>query len=483
MDTQTAARIVDPVFAEATEMAQVPGIAYGVIQGGRLVHAGGRGCLTVGGPVPGERTIFRIASMTKSFTAAMILMLRDEGTLRLDDPLVEHLPMTRTIGAPTGPAITIRDLLTMGAGLATDDPWGDRQESLPASDFDALVEAGLSFCWPPRTTFEYSNTSYALLGRLIESVTGQTYPNVVRERICRPLGLVDTDYRTRPSDRDRTATGYRRAADGSLVAEPIVAPGAYSAMGGLHSTIEDLSVWVGGFLNAWEGEQSGHPVNRWSLREAQELARFVELRETTGTAAGTTAEGYGFGLVVHEHQRLGRLVSHSGGYPGFGSHMRWHPGSGWGVIALGNSTYAPMHIPVAEALARLVTETPALDGRKATLGVTPWPQTLAAMDIAEQLLSGDDGCVTESVWSANMDLDIPRSERMAALATLRATVGTVTRIASSVEHPSPARATWTVQGESGSVRLELWMTPEGAPRIQKLVAAELPDPQGLDRRG
>jgi hypothetical protein len=156
--------------------------------------------------------------------------------------------------------------------------------------------------------------------------------------------------------------------------------------------------------------------------------------------------------------------------------MRWHPASGWGVIALGNCTYAPMHIPVAEALARLVTELVATDRTKAKARVTPWPQTVAAMDIAEQLLTGDDRCVTDAVWSPNMDLDIPRSERMAALATVKATVGDVTRIDSSVEHPSPARAVWTVQGEGGSARLELWMTPEGTPRIQKLVASPLADP-------
>lgn len=478
MDTQDAAAIVDSVFAEVPEMALVPGIAYGLVQGDRLVHAGGRGCLTIGGEPPSDRTIFRIASMTKSFTAAAILILRDEGRLRLDDPLADHLPVAHTIGAPARLAITIRDLLTMGAGLATDDPWGDRQESLPESDFDALVAAGLSFCWPPRTTFEYSNTGYALLGRVIESVTGQSYRDVVREGICSPLGLTDTTYRVGLSDGDRTATGYRRAADGSLVAEPIVAPGAYSAMGGLHSTIADLAVWVGGFISTWAQAQAAHPVDRWSLREAQELARFVELRETTGTAAGPSADGYGFGLVVHQHKNLGRLVSHSGGYPGFGSHMRWHPASGWGLIALGNCTYAPMHIPVAEALARLVTQSEADDRVKPTTRVVPWPQTVAAMDISEHLMRGDDSGLTDSVWSPNMDLDIPRAERMAALALVRAALGDTTRVESSVQFPSPARATWTIRGDAGSARLELWMTPERLPRIQKLIATELSDSPG-----
>ena len=105
--------------------------------------------------------------MTKSFTAAAVLLLRDEGRLRLDDPVADHLPVARALAADGMPPVTIRDLLTMGGGLATDDPWGDRQESLPLDEFDDLVSGGFSVCWPPRTMFEYSNTGYALLGRVI----------------------------------------------------------------------------------------------------------------------------------------------------------------------------------------------------------------------------------------------------------------------------------------------------------------------------
>ena len=139
MDPIDAARIADDVFAKAPELAAVPGIAYGLVHGDLLVHAGGRGAATLGGPVPGPDTVFRIASMTKSFTACAVLALRDAGLLRLDDPVTAHLPFVAGIGAPDGPPLTVRDLLTMGSGLATDDPWGDRQESLAVDEFDALV--------------------------------------------------------------------------------------------------------------------------------------------------------------------------------------------------------------------------------------------------------------------------------------------------------------------------------------------------------
>ena len=466
--TMDVAAIADEVFSSAPELASVPGVAFGVVHDGVLVHSGGYGAATVGGPAPTASTVFRIASMTKSFTAAAVLMLRDEGVLRLDDPVADHLPAARSLAADGMPPVTIRDLLTMGGGLATDDPWGDRQESLPLDEFDALVAGGFARCWPPRTVFEYSNTGYALLGRVIASASGTAFTQLVTERLCAPLGMVSTGFDVRDVDPARLATGYRVAADGTHVPEPLVAPGAYSAMGGLLSTVEDLARWIGGMMAAWGDDAPPHPVDRWSLREMQELARYVATESTTGSGAGTVVVGYGYGLTSMHHQVLGRIVAHSGGYPGFGSHMRWHPASGWGVVALGNATYAPMHVPVAEVLARIVIETGTAHGATPPVSVAPWPETLAAMEIAERLIDGDDAGVGEATWSPNMDLDLPRAERVDALRAVREAIGSFTRDSASVRHPSPARAAWTVSGESGNAQVELWMTPERRPRIQKL---------------
>jgi CubicO group peptidase (beta-lactamase class C family) len=470
--TSDVAAIADEVFASAPELASVPGVAYGVVHDGVLVHSGGYGARSIGGAVPRADTVFRIASMTKSFTAAAVLMLRDEGLLRLDDAIADHLPSARGLGTDGMPPITLRDLLTMGAGLATDDPWGDRQESLPLEEFDDIVAGGLAVCWPPRTAFEYSNTGYALLGRVITAASGMPFTAFVRDRLCAPLGMAATTFDARESDPDRLATGYRVTADGTHVPEPFVGPGAYSAMGGLLSTIEDLARWIAGMTAAWRDGSPGHPVDQWSLREMQELARYVSTETTTGSGAGTVVLGYGYGLQAQHHEVLGRIVAHSGGYPGFGSHMRWHPASGWGVVALGNATYAAMHVPVAEVLARIVVESGTAHGTRPAVPVVPWPETLVAMEVAELLLDGDDSRVTDATWSPNMDLDIPRSERIGALRTVRDAIGPFARDASSVRHASPARAAWTVTGENGTAELEVWMTPERQPRIQKVTAQQ-----------
>lgn len=469
--TMDAARIADEVFAASPELASVPGVAYAVVHDGTLVHAGGYGVATVGGAAPGSDTVFRIASMTKSFTAAAVLMLRDDGRLRLDDPVAMHLPAARSLEREGMPSVTVRDLLTMGGGLATDDPWGDRQESLPLDEFDDLVAGGFAPCWPPRTAFEYSNTGYALLGRVIAAAAGVPFTAFVREQVCAPLGMSSTGFDARDVDPGRLATGYRVTADRTHVPEPQVGPGAYSAMGGLLSSVEDLARWVACMTAAWRDDGPDHPVGRWSLREMQEIARFIATETTTGTGAGTVAVGYGYGLQSMHHQVLGRIVAHSGGYPGFGSHMRWHPASGWGVVALGNATYAPMHVPVAEVLARIVVESGSAHGPQPATAVVPWPETIAAMEIAERLLDGDDSRITDDMWSPNMDLDLPRPERVAALRAVREAIGPFARDAASVRHASPARASWTVTGESGNAQLEVWLTPERQPRIQKLTVS------------
>ena len=157
MDNQHIFDLMDQHFAKHQEEKKIPGVAYGLIKDGQLVHSKGFGETVLNSNnCPNESSVFRIASMTKIFTATSILLLRDAGKLRLDDEITEYLPWTENIGIPDfGHPITIRDLLTMNAGFPTDDPWGDRQESLEVETFDDLVSQGLSFTRAPRMGFEY----------------------------------------------------------------------------------------------------------------------------------------------------------------------------------------------------------------------------------------------------------------------------------------------------------------------------------------
>jgi D-alanyl-D-alanine-carboxypeptidase/D-alanyl-D-alanine-endopeptidase len=163
--------------------AHIPGMVWGIVQDGRMVHVKGVGVQDVDTKRPvNADTLFRIASMTKAFTALSILKLRDEGKLALDAPVETYVPELRGWKYPTddSPKIRVRDLLTHTAGFVTDDPWGDRQTPMPESDFTRLLRDGVPFTRPPATAMEYANLGYALLGRIVANVSGQPYKDFVQ---------------------------------------------------------------------------------------------------------------------------------------------------------------------------------------------------------------------------------------------------------------------------------------------------------------
>jgi CubicO group peptidase (beta-lactamase class C family) len=405
--------------------------------------------------------------MTKSFTATAILLLRDAGKLRLDDDITMYLPWTDSIGIPeSGHVITIRDLLTMNAGFPTDDPWGDRQESLKIESFDDLVSQGLRFTRAPRMGFEYSNLGYALLGRIISVTSGMDYLDFVKTAIHQPLTMSSTTFHQSEIVGEKFVQGYAEFATG-FVPEPLTIPGAFSAMGGLLSNVEDLVKWVAGFQSAWN-ESSTHPLQRWSRREMQEPQRHARTTAFTDPHADqikSITTSYGYGLLVDDDSLLGRFVSHSGGYPGFGSHMRWHPESGWGIVALGNRTYAPMMLAASEALNIIVRDhVPAKTYSESDI----WFETTSAMDDIEGLLRNWDNQLADDWFAVNMDLDQPRNERMAAVTAVTGEPTEVTRVPGSLSSTTPAHAKWQVSCGSSLVEIEILLTPTKPTKIQTL---------------
>lgn len=334
-----ALRTIDDRFALSREERKIPGAAWGVIRHGRLVHAAGCGTFRAGEErKPDANTVFRIASMTKSFTAAVVLLLRDEGRVRLDDPVAAYVPELAAWMPPFGDVgpVTVRQLLTMSAGLSTDDPWGDRQQGLPLDRFAELLAAGPTFAWPPGTAFDYSNLGYGILGRVVTNVAGAEYREVVRDRLLVPLGMTSSVFLDEEVPGDRLAHGYVRR-DEALVREGTDPYGALASMGGIFSTVRDLSRWVLGFLDAFPARsdpEGPHPLRRASRREMQQVQRGVaaEIRAHAPDAEPPVlAGGYGYGLFIRTDPVIGTIVSHSGGYPGFGSYMGWHPATGLGA--------------------------------------------------------------------------------------------------------------------------------------------------------
>ena len=478
---------IDAIADRWFEDRHIPGLVYGVVFEGRLVHTRSKGTLRVGEDAPpGPSSVFRIASMTKSFTAATVLHLRDEGRLRLDDDAAMYLPDLAGLHGPTAdsPAITIRHLLTMTAGFPTDDPWGDRQQSLDLDRFAELLRAGLSFAWAPGTRFEYSNTGYGILGRVITKVAGIEYRDAVRERILGPLRMDSSGFLAEEVEPDRLALGYVWR-DGAFVEEPMDPYGALAAMGGMFTSVDDLATWVTGFVDAFpprDDVDDWHPLGRASRREMQQPmvpADFKLLQATPDAVPELESMHYGFGLFQTDDARFGRVVAHSGGYPGYGTHMRWHPGSGLGIVALANARYAPTGLLARDQLADLLRADVAPTRR-----IRPSSTMLRAKDAVDSLLAGWDDAVADEWLAMNIDLDEPIELRKQAFARIRERHGALAADTTTPpESMTPFHVLYWLRGDRGGrVRVELLLSPELDPRIQTLNVTSIPEPPALIRR-
>ncbi|HEX9549581.1 MAG TPA: serine hydrolase domain-containing protein [Candidatus Limnocylindrales bacterium] len=470
---EDALRAADLVADTFLDGKHIPGVAYGVVAGGELVHSRGIGTLRVGEDAPPDAdSVFRIASMTKSFTAATIVGLRDEGRLSLDDPIGRDVPELAGLRGPTAdsPVVTARHLLTMSAGLATDDPWGDRQQGLDSASFSELLGGPLTFAWPPGTRFEYSNLGYGILGRLITNVAGAEYREVVRERLLEPLGLTATTYLQADVPPERLALGYLWR-DDAYVDEPIDGYGALAAMGGIFTSLRDLARWVAFFTDAFpprDDPEGTWPVSRASRREMQQVHRPWPLDITL---PGLDADpvgiggGYGYGLYTIDDSRWGRILGHGGGYPGFGSNMRWLAASGLGVMVLANHRYAPSGLLAADLMAALL----AADAPPARR-IRPAPPTVAARADVERLLAAWDDEIADRLFAMNVELDEPITFRRAEIDRLRETHGRLSADpALPDESDTPLQIAWWLAGERGGrVRVEILLSPQGTPLVQRL---------------
>ena len=485
---EDALRAADVVADTFLVGKHIPGVAYGVVVGDELVHSRGIGTIRVGEDVsPDADSVFRIASMTKSFTAATIISLRDEGLLALDDPIARYVPELAGLQAPTrdAPTISVRHLLTMTAGLATDDPWGDRQQGLDLVAFSEMLGGAFTFAWTPGTRFEYSNLGYGILGRLITNVAGAEYRDIVRQRILDPLGMTATTYLESEVPPERLAHGYLWRND-TFENEPMDPYGALASMGGVFTTLRDLATWVGFFTDAYppRDEPETGPLSRASRREMQQAAGAwgpSVAMPNPDVEPEIAAGGYGFGLFVEDDMRWGRIVGHSGGYPGFGSNMRWQPASGLGVVVLANHRYGPSSLLARELMASLLGS-----GAVPTRRIRPSSALSGARADIERLIAGWDDDLAARLFAMNVDLDERLDRRREALARIREVHGVLRPDPDlSEESQTPLHvAWWLADVHGGRVRVEIRLSPEAPPLVQAFNVTSVPAPaEALRTRG
>jgi CubicO group peptidase (beta-lactamase class C family) len=462
---------IDRLFADfqADPETKVPGLVYGIVAEGRLVHVRGVGVQDFEARRPvTPNSLFRIASMSKAFTALAILKLRDEGKLSLDALAQAYVPELRRWRYPTSdsPRIRVRDLLNHSAGFVTDDPWGDRQQVLTEAEFTRMLQAGVPFTRSPGTAFEYSNLGYALLGRIITNVSGMPYDQYISRNIQRPLGMASTGYEVRDWPLERRAIGYRWE-NGVWSEEPTMRHGEFGAMGGVQTSANDYAKWIAFLLSAWpprDGPETG-PVRRATVREMAQGSNFPRVRSRFGrSGAGSCpqAAAYGMGLIAAPDCELGLTLSHGGGFPGYGSHMLLLPDHGIGIFVFTNRTYTGGSGTAWDAAVAL---------HKAGLLVVPKQavsQSLtAAYAAAGSIYDAGDVAAAGSLLAMNFLMDRSAANWRAEFVRLKGQVG-------DCQTNSPIQPTGTLSGSfqwqcsRGKLDGQLLLAPTNPAGIQAL---------------
>ena len=471
----SAVPAIDRVMRDFAERQHLPGAAWGLIIDGRLVHIGVTGLREIASKSPVDsNTVFRIASMTKSFTAMSILKLRDDGKLKLDDLAEKYVPELAGLKYPStdSPRLTVRLLLSHAEGFPEDNPWGDQQLSKTDDELAQMLKSGIGFSHAPGIAYEYSNLGFAILGRIVSRASGMPYREYVETNILRPLGMSSTTLSPTTVPANRLAHGYRWE-DEQWKEEAQLPDGAFGSMGGMLTSPHDLGIWVSTFLSAWpprDGPETG-PVRRSSLREQQQLSRpgpSTATRDANGNIR-LTSGGYGFGLRVGADCNFAYHVSHTGGLPGFGSEMKWLPEYGVGIIAFGNKTYSGFGQAVDAAFAELV-KTGGLEPRVPE----PSPALVQARAQVTQLVLHWDDQLAKSIASPNLFLDQSIDRRAAAIAALRTTVGACTAGTGFAYVENAMRGRWILPCERGNLLVAITLEPIVPQKVQFLQVTPAP---------
>jgi CubicO group peptidase (beta-lactamase class C family) len=322
-------------LAVAQVEGRAPSVVAGTVRDGGLVWSAGRGA--AGAPTD---VAYRIGSLTKTFTAVLVLQLRDEGALALTDPLAEHVP------GVAGSA-TLLQLLAHAGGLTSELPgaWWERVEGTDGAGLLAALADE-----PPRLAagarLHYSNVGFALLGEVVARRRRAPWSQVLQERLLDPLGL----HRTGPAPVGPAAAGWAVHPHADvLLAEPAAATGAMAPAGELWSTVGDLARWA-----CFLAGDTGDVLSADTLEEMQQPATVDD------GSAWTT--GWGLGLQLFRADGR-RLVGHGGSMPGFLAGLLVEPATGDAALALANATSGvPIGRLTQELLTTMAEHEPALPG-------------------------------------------------------------------------------------------------------------------------
>jgi len=396
-------------FAELATKAKYPGLVAGLVVDGEMVWWKGYGVRDVDSKQPVDAdTVFRLASLTKSFTGMALLQLRDEGKLSLDDPAQKYLPELAGLVYPTrdAPPITLRMLLTHLGGLPHDPPVPEFADRTPSDEEILKSLQGLRLDATPNVEPAYSNLGFQLAGMVVARVSGMPYRDYLVSHVLRPLGMTSTGF---DPDESRVASGYLW--DRENLTHPKRIPLGANPAGGLFSTVRDLARYAAFQVSAWppRDDPDDGPLRRSSLREAQQMSSWWGLQvgqRALGQPPRATANGYGFGWVRDETCDFDTVVWHNGALSdGYHSALYMLPDRGVAIVALGNSFDDPQELErgVMDGL-RMLDASGALAKRV----LEPTPDLLAARVSLLALTVNWDDARASNLFTPEVASALPR---------------------------------------------------------------------------
>ena len=338
--------------------SSMPGLAFGVVVDGQLVYRKMIGTTETGAPID-ENSIFRVGSITKSFTAQALLLLRDRRQLSLELPMEDYLPEISRLIYPTAdsPKLNLKHVLTHSSGLPHTDPWPHSKRASPSEALALSALTKLRLVNVPGATYSYSSFGFTLGGLTVARRSGRAFSDFVGSTILKPLGMRKSVFRLSRVPKGRLAPGHDEGGR-AVPREGHWKLGVGNPAGGLYSSLSDMARWLGLHLDAYPERNAPEQVlKRASLRESHRLHHFIGLSSTRGTdqtSARARATGTGYGWFVRQDCDHSHWVTHSGAMKGYFATLAFLPEHGVGVIALTNSRVSTESL-ASQALKDLVS--------------------------------------------------------------------------------------------------------------------------------
>ena len=354
-----------PAIDKALEQERVaqglPGVAVGIVIDGELAYAKGFGVVDPATKtVPDADTVYRIGSISKSFTGLALLSLRDEGVLSLEDPLARWIPEAAKIVYPTRDErpITLHQLAQHTSGLPRMGPFDPDHAPDEATVVGSLAKIELERA--PGLESVYSNLGFSLLGIVVSHAAKQPLHDVVAARIWKPLGMSSTSWDAASTPAGHLAPAFDTGPDAGPTPPTLL--GAADGAGGIYSSVRDMAKYAAFLLAAYpprDADDHG-PIRRATIREAQLTGFALEprIRPAHDAKAGEPsieldAASYGFGWVHDQTCTATDLVWHNGAIDSYRADLRLRTASGIGVVVLSNFGNANTEAFAQRAIAAL----------------------------------------------------------------------------------------------------------------------------------